>query len=146
MGCIGDKTSAFRCHQRKDTVEYFNASNRSQFVRIEAVSYLCVGAITNGKIKVNQINPNHIKTEITILRKIGYKVLVNENSIILLKGNKLKPVKIKTGPWPSLATDNMPMIMAVLTKVPGKSQIEEKIFSNRFMAAPELNRMEQKFL
>ena len=35
----------------------------------------------------------------------------------------------------------MPMILAVLTKVSGKSQIEETIFSNRFMAAPELNRM-----
>ena len=109
--------------------------------RIEAVSYLCVGAITNGEIKVKRINPDHIKTEISILRKIGYKVLVNEHTITILKGKKLKPVNIKTGPWPSLATDNMPMIMAVLTKVPGKSQIEEKIFSNRFMAAPELKRM-----
>ena len=35
----------------------------------------------------------------------------------------------------------MPLILAVLTKVPGKSQIEETIFSNRFMAAPELKRM-----
>ena len=35
----------------------------------------------------------------------------------------------------------MPIILAVLTKVLGKSQIEETIFSNRFMAAPELNRM-----
>ena len=32
------------------------------------------------------------------------------------------------------------MIMAVLT-IAGKSQIDETIFSNRFMAAPELNRM-----
>ena len=102
---------------------------------------MCVGAITNGEIKVKRINPDHIKTEISILRKIGYKVLVNEHTITILKGKKLKPVNIKTGPWPSLATDNMPMIMAVLTKVPGKSQIEEKIFSNRFMAAPELKRM-----
>ena len=35
----------------------------------------------------------------------------------------------------------MPYDIAVLTKIKGKSQIEETIFSNRFMAAPELNRM-----
>ena len=35
----------------------------------------------------------------------------------------------------------MPILLAVLTTIKGKSQIEETIFSNRFMAAPELNRM-----
>jgi len=58
----------------------------------------------------------------------------------------VKPIKIKTGPWPSFATDNMPLLLAVLSTVPGRSQIEETIFSNRFMAAPELNRMGAKIL
>ena len=43
-------------------------------------------------------------------------------------------------------SDNMPLILAVLTKAQGKSQIEETIFSNRFMAAPELNRMGAKII
>ena len=112
--------------------------------RIEAFSYLCVGAITNGKIKVKNINPNYLNTELSILKKIGYKIGINENSIMISPGKKLKPIFIKTGPWPQFATDNMPIILAVLTKVPGKSIIEEKIFSNRFMAAPELKRMGAK--
>ncbi len=112
--------------------------------RIEAFSYLCVGAITNRKIRVKNINPYYLKTEINILRKIGYKISINESSITLFSRKKLKPIKIKTGPWPSFATDNMPSLLAVLTKVVGKSQIEETIFSNRFMAAPELNRMGSK--
>ncbi len=59
-------------------------------------------------------------------------------------GKILKPVSIKTGPWPQLATDNMPIILSVLAKIPGKSIIEETIFSNRFMAVPELKRMGAK--
>ena len=59
----------------------------------------------------------------------------------MVHASLLNSIKIKTGPWPSLATDNMPLLLAVLTKVPGKSQIVETIFSNRFMAAPELKRM-----
>ena len=112
--------------------------------RIEAFSYLCVGAITNGRIKVKKINPNYLLTELNILKKIGYKIIINGNSIILSPAKKLKSISIKTGPWPELATDNMPIILAVLTKIPGKSTIEETIFSNRFMAVPELKRMGAK--
>ena len=112
--------------------------------RIEAFSYLCVGAITNGRIKVKNINPNYLTTELGMLKKIGYKIGVNGNSIMISPGKKLKPIFVKTGPWPQLATDNMPIILAVLTKVPGKSIIEETIFSNRFMAVPELKRMGAK--
>ena len=52
----------------------------------------------------------------------------DESSITLSAAKKLRPVKIKTGPWPSFATDNMPILLPVLTKVPGKCQIEETIF------------------
>ena len=109
--------------------------------RIEAFSYLCVGAITKKKVKIKNINPNFLKSETTVLKRIGYEINIKYNSIDISPGNKLRPIKIKTGPFPNFATDNMPMIMAVLTIVQGKSQIDETIFSNRFMAAPELNRM-----
>ena len=109
--------------------------------RIEAFSYLCVGAITNGEVLVKNVNPNFLQSEIKILKKIGYEINITSNSIKIKSANKLKPVKIKTGPFPNYATDNMPMLLAVLTKVPGKSEIIETIFSNRFMAAPELSRM-----
>ena len=54
---------------------------------------------------------------------------------------KLRPIKIKTSPFPGLATDSMPPLMAVLTKVKGKSEIQENIFSQRFQCVPELNKM-----
>ena len=66
---------------------------------------------------------------------------IKNSSIYLSVKKKLKPTKIKTGPYPSFATDNMPMLLAVLTTVPGKSEITETIYSNRYMAAPELVRM-----
>ena len=112
--------------------------------RIEAFSYLCVGAVTKGRIKIKNINPNYLKSEIDILKKIGFRIEIEENSVKILPGNKLKSVNVKTGPFPNFATDNMPLILAVLTLVNGKSQIVETIFSNRFMAAPELNRMGAK--
>ena len=112
--------------------------------RIEAFSYLCIAAITNGRIKVKKIDPKYLNAELRILKKIGYKIEINENSIMISPGKKTKPISIKTGPWPQFATDNMPIILAILTKVSGKSVIEETIFSNRFMAVPELKRMGAK--
>ena len=112
--------------------------------RIEAFSYLCVGAITRGKITVKNINPKYLYSELQILKKIGCKIDIKNNSITLNAIKKLKPIKIKTGPFPSYATDNMPILMALLTTVEGKSKIEETIFSNRYMAAMELQRMGAK--
>ena len=80
----------------------------------------------------------------SILKKIGYKIKTSDNSVYLKSIKKLNSVKIKTAPFPGLATDSMPMLLALLTKVPGKSEILENIFSNRFMAAPELSRMGAK--
>ena len=109
--------------------------------RIEAFSYLCVGAITKGSVKVANINPKFLPSELKILKKIGFKVGVSKNSIKLKTIKKLKPINVKTGPWPGFATDCLPILIPVLTRIFGQSKIEETIFTNRFMAVPELNRM-----
>ena len=109
--------------------------------RIEAFSYLCVGAITKGSVKVVNINPKFLPSELKILKKIGFKIDVSKNYIKLNTIKKLKPINVKTGPWPGFATDCLPILIPVLTKIFGQSKIEETIFTNRFMAVPELNRM-----
>ena len=109
--------------------------------RIEAFSYLCVGAITKGSVKVANINPKFLPSELKILKKIGFKIDVSKNYIKLKTIKKLKPINVKTGPWPGFATDCLPILIPVLTRIFGQSKIEETIFTNRFMAVPELNRM-----
>ncbi|MDB9825815.1 UDP-N-acetylglucosamine 1-carboxyvinyltransferase [Candidatus Pelagibacter sp.] len=109
--------------------------------RIEAFSYLCTAAITRGKIKINKIDPKNLKKELNILKKMGCDLKIKESSIEIDVKKKLKPIKIKTAPFPGFATDNMPPLMAVLTKVKGKSEIQENIFSQRFQCVPELNKM-----
>ena len=109
--------------------------------RIEAFSYLCIGAITKGSVKVVNIDPKFLPSELKILKKIGFKIDVSKNYIKLNTIKKLKPINVKTGPWPGFATDCLPILIPVLTKIFGQSKIEETIFTNRFMAVPELNRM-----
>ena len=130
-----------RCIKITGIKELINGNHNIIGDRIEAFSYLCVGAITSGEVSVKKINPEFLKTELSILKKIGFKIKTTSDTINLRSPIKLKPVKVNTGPFPDYATDNMPMLLALLSKVPGKSVINENIFSNRFMAAPELSRM-----
>ena len=109
--------------------------------RIEAFSYLCLGAITKGSVKVVNVNPKFLPSELKVLKKIGFRIGVSKNSIKLDTIKKLKPIKVKTGPWPGFATDCLPILIPVLTRIFGQSIIKETIFTNRFMAVPELNRM-----
>ena len=135
------KFTGKRTLQIKGITKLIKGSHKVIGDRIAAFSYLCVGAITRGKVKVKNINPKHLPKELEVLKKMGCKIKTNNYSVVIDAKKKLKPVSFKTNPWPEFATDNMPILMAVLTTVDGKSKIEENVFSQRFQAAPELNRM-----
>jgi len=98
--------------------------------RIEAFSYLCVGAITNRKIKVNNINPNYLKTEIGILKKVGYKIQANKKSITLSPAKKLNPIKMKYMDFPQ----NITLLNIEKTKKVNLEQKERYFYkSNKFI-------------
>ena len=78
--------------------------------------------------KTNNINPNQLSSEISVLKKIGYKIEAKTNSIKIYPGAKLQPINIKTGPFPNFATDNMPMILAVLTTISEKVKSRKQSF------------------
>ena len=135
------KFTGKRTLQIKGITKLIKGSHKVIGDRIAAFSYLCVGAITRGKVKVNNINPKYLRKELEVLQRMGCEIKANNSSIIINARRKLKSVSFKTNPWPEFATDNMPILMAVLTTVDGKSKIEENVFSQRFQAAPELNRL-----
>ena len=112
--------------------------------RIEAGTYLIAAALTEGNLKVEGINPNIIKTEINILRKIGTKIIQKKNEILIEGSKKIKSINIKTSPYPGFPTDLQAQMMVLLCKANKKSHIKEEIFENRFMHVAELNRMGAK--
>ncbi len=111
------------------------------FDRIEAGTYLIASAVTEGNLKIKNIIPNIIKTEITLLKKIGAKVIIRKNEIQIIGNKKIKSVNVKTAPYPGFPTDLQAQIMVLLCKANKKSLIKEDIFENRFMHVAELNRM-----
>jgi UDP-N-acetylglucosamine 1-carboxyvinyltransferase len=111
------------------------------FDRIEAGTYLIAAAATEGSLKIKNVIPNILSTEIKILKKIGAKINIKKNEIFIKGNKKIKSVNIKTAPYPGFPTDLQAQIMVLLCKANKKSFVKEEIFENRFMHVAELNRM-----
>ena len=125
-----------------DGVNQINETTYSvMFDRIEAGTYLVAAAATEGNLKIKNIIPKIIKTEIDTLRKIGTKIVVKKNQINVIGKKIIKSINIKTAPYPGFPTDLQAQLMVLLCKANKKSLIKEDIFENRFMHVAELNRM-----
>ena len=125
-----------------DGVNQINETTYSvMFDRIEAGTYLVAAAATEGNLKIKNIIPKIIKTEIDTLRKIGTKIVVKKNEVNVIGKKIIKSINIKTAPYPGFPTDLQAQLMVLLCKANKKSLIKEDIFENRFMHVAELNRM-----
>jgi len=111
------------------------------FDRIEAGTYIVAAALTNGRLKITNINPKIISTEISLLNKMNVKIIRKKNHIIVKSSKKIKSSNVSTKPYPGFPTDLQAQIMVLMTKADGTSTIKENIFENRFMHVSELRRM-----
>ena len=116
------------------------------FDRIEAGTYLIAAAATEGNLKIKNIVPKIIQTEINILKKIGAKINIKKDVVHIVGNKKIKNINIKTAPYPGFPTDLQAQMMVLLCKADKQSVIKEDIFENRFMHVAELNRMGAQIL
>ena len=112
--------------------------------RIEAGTFLCAAAITGGKIKILKVCPKHLKPVTDKLQEAGCNIEIKKDEIILKAPKRLKPLEIKTMPYPGFPTDLQSIFGAMLAISKGTSIIVENIFENRFKYMQELNRMGAK--
>lgn len=110
--------------------------------RIEACTYLIAAAISRGKITCHNVNPLHMEASLEKLKEAGAKIYLEGDSVTLdMEGRRPKSVNITTAPYPGVATDVQAQFTLLNCLAEGNSIITETIFENRFMHAPELNRM-----
>jgi len=117
---------------------------RVMFDRIEAGTYMIASAVTDGRIKIKNINPKIIKNEILVMKKMGVIINIKSKEIIVRNSKYIKKINLKTSPYPGFPTDLQAQIMVLMCGANGVSKIIENIFENRFMHISELNRMGAK--
>ncbi len=110
---------------------------------IEAGTFLIAGAITNGRVKVKNVEPKEVDIFLAKLEEIGVELRVNdkENWIEVLPSANLKSTKIQALPYPGFPTDLLPLMVPLLTQCQGKSLIHDPLYENRLNYTQELRKM-----
>lgn len=109
--------------------------------RIEAATFLMIAAICGESMTLSPFDPWILQSVAEVLKEIGIEVIHNSDSVSIKKLHPFKSVNIATEPFPGFPTDVQAQLMTLLCLADGESVIEEKIFENRFMHVPELNRL-----
>ena len=110
--------------------------------RIELGTYMLAPAIAGGDVELLGGRRDLLAAFCDKLEEAGVEVIeTNLGLKICRRSDHIKAVKVTTEPFPGFPTDLQAQMMALLCTADGESILEETIFENRFMHAPELNRM-----
>lgn len=109
--------------------------------RIEAGTYMTAVAATGGNAVIKNVISEHVKAITAKLIESGAEIIEAEDSLQVSRHDKIKPVYIKTLPYPGFPTDMQAQFMAYLSCSNGSSVVSESVFENRFMHVQELSRM-----
>ncbi len=109
--------------------------------RIETGTFVIAAAITGGTVTIRRCRPEHIDALLSKVSEAGSSISADGGSITVTGGARIRPVSIKTLPYPGFPTDMQAQFMSLMTLAEGTSVINETIFENRFTHVAELRRM-----
>ena len=109
--------------------------------RIEAATYIMIGACLSEDLTVENIIPKHLHALTQKLLEMGADIQINEDSIHVTNKNRLRAVNVRTQVYPGFPTDMQQIIASLMTQARGTSMIKETIFENRFQNLYELKKM-----
>jgi UDP-N-acetylglucosamine 1-carboxyvinyltransferase len=109
--------------------------------RIEAGTYLILGAAVGEGILIDNVIPLHLESVIAKLREMGVQIDVGDEQIFVDGSQKLKAIDIKTLVYPGFPTDLQQPMTTLLTRANGSSVVTDTIYGARFKHIDELRRM-----
>ena len=113
----------------------------------EVVTFLALGAITGGEVRVKHSLPHHFDLITRAFAKLGVVVTHDGDTAIVRRGQKLhieEPytsnllTKIEAAPWPYFSVDLLPLVIALSTRANGTIHFWNKVYENGFSWIPEL--------
>lgn len=118
------------------------ATHRVVTDRIELGTYMLAPAIAGGSVLLEGGKRDLLEAFCAKLEQTGITIEETEDGLLVTRSEgALKPIDVETEPFPGFPTDLQAQMMALLCTAEGTSNLDEKIFENRFMHAPELTRM-----
>lgn len=109
--------------------------------QIEAGTFMIMAAAAGGDVLVRNLIPKHMESLVSKLEEMGVGIEEYDDSIRVSRTAPLRPVKVKTMPYPGFPTDLQPQIVALLTVASGTSIVIEDVWASRFQYVGELKRL-----
>lgn len=109
--------------------------------RIEAGTYLLAAAAVGGDVLVDGLDPNHLTAVTDKLKEAGVNLELNEKSIRVTSGARLKATDVVTDIYPGYPTDMQAQWIALMATAEGKSVVTDTVYEDRFTHVPELVRL-----
>lgn len=109
--------------------------------RIETGTYLSLTAAMGDGVMLNNVIPEHLEAYTSKLIDMGVDLQIDSDKIYVPKTDHLKPISVKTMPYPGFATDLQQPLTPLLSKAAGESTIVDTIYPKRVKHIPELQKM-----
>jgi UDP-N-acetylglucosamine 1-carboxyvinyltransferase len=115
----------------------------------EVVTFLALGAITGGEVKVKNSLPHHFDLMTRAFQKLGVTIEHKGDTAIVRRGQSLEieaPFttnllpKIEAAPWPYFPVDLLPCMIALAVRAKGAMQFWNKVYEGGFTWMPELSK------
>lgn len=100
--------------------------------QIEAGSYLAAVTAAGGNVLVKNVIPKHLECITSKLEEMGAKVLIYDDSVRIMRSQKLHPTTVKTRPYPGFPTDMQAQVCVCMALADGVSRLTESVYETRF--------------
>jgi len=113
----------------------------------EVTTFLALGAITGGSVRVQRSVPRHFDLIARSFGKLGVKI-THEGTTAVVGSDQSRIIetpytpnllpKIEAAPWPYFSVDLLPLVIALATRCDGTIHFWNKVYENGFSWMPEL--------
>ncbi len=109
--------------------------------RLEVATFLAALGVAGGELTLTDTRPDHLELLIDRMGAMGIRISPEDDNLWAMRTSRLKPTDVATLPYPGVATDFLPLLVAVLCFADGTSYATENVFAGRFGYVGELARM-----
>jgi UDP-N-acetylglucosamine 1-carboxyvinyltransferase len=109
--------------------------------RVVAATYVAVAGMTRGDVTIADARPDHMEMLLRKVNQMGVATVMGPEGLRATASRRLSAADVATLPYPGVATDFSPLLVAMLSGADGVGILTENLFSGRFRYVEELRRM-----
>ena len=109
--------------------------------RVQAAPYMAAVAVAGGDIVVRTARTEHMEELLNCYARMGVAVTPQRDGVRVTSHERLRAIDFITEPYPGIATDYKPLLLAMLCVSRGEGSVTETLFPGRFRYIEEFRRL-----